>query len=105
MAGSLILNKGFEEALKNIVGDENFLKLKKTEGFADAMKQFDREVKPAFRGDPDQAWNVNFTMANLEDHPEDNLISNCLRLKKYVFFVLLAYYSSAALLTQNTAIW
>jgi hypothetical protein len=81
MAGSCILNKRFEEAVKNIVGDENFLKLKKTEGFADGVKQFDREVKPAFRGDPDQAWNINFTMAKLEDDPENNLMDNCLRLK------------------------
>lgn len=81
MAGSLILNKRFEEAVKNIVGDEEFIDLKKTEGFADAVKQFDREVKPAFCGDKDQAWNVNFTMGNLEDDPTNNIQANCLRLK------------------------
>ena len=81
VAGSLILNKRFEEAVKNIVGDEEFLDLKKTEGFADAVKQFDREVKPAFCGDKDQAWNVNFTMGNLEDDPTNNIQANCLRLK------------------------
>ncbi|EHL02286.1 putative Heat shock 70 kDa protein 12A [Glarea lozoyensis 74030] len=58
VAGSLILNKRFEEAVKNIVGDEEFFELKKSEGFADAVKQFDREVKPAFCGDTDQAWNI-----------------------------------------------
>ncbi len=81
IAGSLILNKRFEEAVKNLVGDEEFLELKKTEGFADAVKQFDREVKPAFCGDKDQAWNVNFTMGNLQDDPASNIQANCLRLK------------------------
>lgn len=81
MAGSLILNKRFEDAVKNIVGDEEFLDLKKTEGFADAVKQFDREVKPAFCGDRDQAWNVNFTMGNIQDDPSNNIQANCLRLK------------------------
>jgi hypothetical protein len=81
MAGSLILNKRFEEAVKNIVGEEEFFHLKTTESFADAVKQFDREAKPAFCGEKDQAWNINFTMGNLEDDPENNVQGNCLRLK------------------------
>ena len=82
VAGSLILNKRFEDAVKNIVGEEEFLELKKTEGFADAVKTFDREVKPAFTGEKDQAWNVNFTMGNLQDDPANNIQANCLRLKQ-----------------------
>jgi hypothetical protein len=81
VAGSLILNKRFEEAMKNIVGDEEFFELKKTEGFADAVQQFDKEVKPAFCGDMSQAWNVNFTMGNLRNDPSNNIQGNCLRVK------------------------
>jgi hypothetical protein len=81
VAGSLILNKRFEEAVKNIVGEEEFLELKKTEGFAEAVKTFDREVKPAFCGDKDQTWNVSFPMATLQDDPANNIMANCLRLK------------------------
>jgi hypothetical protein len=76
--------------VKNIVGEINYLELKNTEGYADAVKQFDREVKPAFIGDPDQSWNINFTMTNLVDDPGNNVMRNCLRLKKYVFFCALS---------------
>jgi hypothetical protein len=50
--------------------------------FADAVKTFDREVKPAFTREKDQAWNVNFTMGNLQDDPTNNIQANCLRLKQ-----------------------
>lgn len=66
--------------MKNIVGDEQFLELKKTAGFDDAMKSFDREVKPSFGSDPNQAWNINFTMAGLKDDPANGVQSNALRL-------------------------
>ena len=64
-----------------MVGEEEFLELKKTEGFAEAVKTFDREVKPAFCGDKDQTWNVSFPMATLQDDPTNNIMANCLRLK------------------------
>ena len=49
-AGSLGLNQRFAEAVANLVGDDQYYRLKKTKGFALAEKQFDREVKKAFRG-------------------------------------------------------
>ena len=83
-AGSWIINKRFQELVKNMVGEEKYLELKNSEGYVDAMQQFDREVKPGFVGDPDQAWNIHFTMANLEDDPANNIMQNCLRLSRYV---------------------
>jgi hypothetical protein len=82
MAGSLMLNKRFEEAVKDIVGEEEFLELKKTKGFAAAVRTFDREVKPAFSGEPNQTWDVAFPMARLQDDPVNNVMANCLTLKQ-----------------------
>ncbi|KAF8861505.1 Hsp70 family protein-like protein [Acephala macrosclerotiorum] len=77
MAGSLGLNKRFEEAVKYLVGEDQFFTLRKSKGFELAVQQFDRSVKTAFRGDTDEDYWVNFPMANLEDNTDRNLISNC----------------------------
>ncbi|EKD16179.1 hypothetical protein MBM_05473 [Drepanopeziza brunnea f. sp. 'multigermtubi' MB_m1] len=77
MAGSLGLNKRFEEAVRNLVGEDQFYSLRKTKGYAQAVQQFDRSVKTAFRGDLDEDYYINFPMASLADDPANNLISNC----------------------------
>ncbi|KAL8667386.1 MAG: hypothetical protein Q9202_000602 [Teloschistes flavicans] len=56
MAGSLGLNKRFAQAVKNIVGEDEFFHLRKTKGFEEAMNQFDKNIKTAFRGDPDEDY-------------------------------------------------
>ncbi|KFA66207.1 hypothetical protein S40285_05120 [Stachybotrys chlorohalonatus IBT 40285] len=75
-AGSLGLNQRFAEAVANLVGDDQWYILKKSKGFALAEKQFDREVKKSFRGNPSEEYFVNFPMADLEDDPENRLESN-----------------------------
>lgn len=77
MAGSLGLNQRFVEAVKNLVGDDQWNDLRKCKGFYHAEKQFDREVKRSFRGDPKEEYFVNFPMATLDDDPEAGLESNC----------------------------
>jgi hypothetical protein len=84
MAGSLGLNKRFEHAVRLLVGDDQFPKLQKTKGFEQAMQQFDRSIKTAFRGDPNEDYYVNFPMANLNDDPKNNLESNCWNMKGFV---------------------
>jgi hypothetical protein len=81
LGGSSILTWRFEAFIMGIVGDEDFLELKKTEGYAEAVKTFDREVRPSFVGDSNQEWNISFPMASLEDDPANNILANCLRLK------------------------
>lgn len=81
LAGSLMLNKRFEEFVKNIVGDEEFFALRKKEAFAIAMKTFDQEVKPNFTGDPAKSWFVTFPRAKLADDPANNLEADFLHLK------------------------
>ncbi len=51
MAGSLGLNKRFGEAVHNIVGDDQWLALKKSVGWAKAQTEFDKHIKTGFKGD------------------------------------------------------
>jgi hypothetical protein len=76
--------------VKNIVSEINYLELKNTKGYANTVKQFDKEVKPAFIKDLNQSWNINFIITNLINNLKNNVIRNCLRLKKYVFFYALS---------------
>ncbi|KAI9647988.1 hypothetical protein NHQ30_002616 [Ciborinia camelliae] len=94
MAGSLYLNKRFEEAVANLVGVRQFDQLKRTLGFRKAVQQFDLSVKTAFRGVEEEDYFVNFPMAKLQDDEENNLSSNCWNMKcddlKLIFDPLIA---------------
>ena len=80
MAGSLGLNQRFIEAVKNLVGEDQFNELRKTKGFWLAERAFDKEVKKAFRGNANEEFFVNFPMACLEDDIDSGLESNTWRL-------------------------
>jgi len=75
-----MLNKRFEEHIKDIVGEDQFVKLRKTKGFRLAMKQFDETIKTAFMS-PEEDYYVNFPMANLADDKIHGISSNCYNLK------------------------
>ncbi|KAL8887793.1 MAG: hypothetical protein Q9215_004678 [Flavoplaca cf. flavocitrina] len=81
MAGSLGLNKRFAQAVKNIVGEDQYFHLRKETGFEQAMNQFDKNIKTAFRGDLDEDYYVNFPMANLIDDHAYRLMANCWNMK------------------------
>ncbi|KAL8856127.1 MAG: hypothetical protein Q9178_007252 [Gyalolechia marmorata] len=81
MAGSLGLNKRFAQAVQNLVGEDQFFYLRKEAGFEEAMKQFDKSIKTAFRGDPDEDYFVNFPRANLVDDLSNRLEANCWHMK------------------------
>ncbi|KAH9205472.1 Hsp70 family protein-like protein [Leptodontidium sp. 2 PMI_412] len=81
MAGSLGLNKRFEQAVKELVGEDQYFTLCKTIGLQQAVKQFDRSVKTAFRGGMDEEYYVNFPMADLKADPANDLTSNCWNMK------------------------
>ena len=80
MAGSLGLNQRFLDAVKNLVGEDQYHELRKTKGFWHAEKCFDREIKKAYRGDQNEEHFVTFPMANLEDDPANGLASNMWRM-------------------------
>jgi hypothetical protein len=99
MAGSLGLNRRFEEAVKVLVGEDQFFHLRKTKGYEHAKLEFDRDVKTAFRGDQEEDYYINFPMTNLSDNPNNNLVSNCWTMKGYVF--LNRRFCSQMMLTQS----
>lgn len=77
MAGSLALNKRFEETVRMVVGDDQFADLKKGVGWAKAANEFDKNIKTAFTGDISEVHYVTFPKADLEDDPIERLFSNC----------------------------
>jgi molecular chaperone DnaK (HSP70) len=84
MAGSLQLNKRFEEQIKMLVGEDQYYHLRKTAAYDQAVKFFDRTVKPEFRGNKDVSWYVNFPMADLEDDESQGLKRDSWELKSDV---------------------
>lgn len=84
MAGSLGLNKRFEEAVKNLLGDEEFIRIKKLKAWFRALTQFDREIKPAFRGKSNEEYLVNFAMADLIDDRSSGLERDVWRVTGFV---------------------
>ncbi|KAK5662380.1 hypothetical protein OQA88_8290 [Cercophora sp. LCS_1] len=76
MAGSLGLNQRFVEAVKNLVGVDQFQELRKAKGLSHAQKTFDQDIKKSFRGKPEEEHFVNFPMASLDDMPHAGLVSN-----------------------------
>ncbi|KAK5223509.1 hypothetical protein LTR72_004895 [Exophiala xenobiotica] len=84
MAGSLQLNKRFEEQVKMLVGEDQYYHLRKTRAYQEAVTFFDRTVKRGFRADNEDSWYVNFPMAELKDDPSQNLKRNTWELKSSV---------------------
>lgn len=77
MAGSMGLNKRFEDTVRQVVGDEQFVNLKKTVGWAKAVNEFDKSIKTAFDGDVTDIHYINFPKSELEDDPAERLFNNC----------------------------
>lgn len=77
MAGSLGLNKRFEEKVREVVGKKHFENLKRSIGWAKAIKEFDTNIKTSFNGDVSEIYYINFPKAELEDNPDAGLFGNC----------------------------
>jgi len=99
MAGSLGLNQRFEDAVKTLVGEDQYADLRKMKGYHLGVRTFDREVKRAFKGGEDEEYFVHFPMCSLEDDIEAGLDSNCWRLTGYVL------HSSFKFNLQSTDTW
>ncbi|KAM0460413.1 hypothetical protein ACHAPV_005207 [Trichoderma viride] len=90
MAGSLHLNKRFESAVKELVGEEQWSALRSSKGFQLASSLFEKEIKKGFEGDSDDdcidddEFYVNFYPARLKDNPSRGLESNTWAMVKYV---------------------
>lgn len=94
MSGSLQLNRRFEDAVKNVVGEDQYYHLRKgkdgnpSKGFEDAKNFFNNLVKTEFRGDSDKSWFVNFPMAELEDDPANHINRNSWEMKRQVMLYI-----------------
>ncbi|KAG6230547.1 hypothetical protein E4U34_000365 [Claviceps purpurea] len=76
MAGSLGLNQRFATAVEELVGDDQWPKLKASKAWSFAEKQFDEEVKRKFNGGLKEVYYVNFPLARLKDNENHGLASN-----------------------------
>ncbi|KAI0542677.1 actin-like ATPase domain-containing protein [Xylaria digitata] len=77
MAGSLNLNKRFAELVRNVVGDEQWIELKKGIGWSKASNEFDKVIKTGFNGNLDEEHWIAFPQASLKDDPDENVSGNC----------------------------
>ncbi|KAH7139869.1 Hsp70 family protein-like protein [Dactylonectria estremocensis] len=78
MAGSIGLNKRFREAVENLVGPDQWHELQKQKkALFQAEKQFETEVKAAFRGGESEEYLINFPMVKIDDDAENGLSCNC----------------------------
>lgn len=93
MAGSIGLNQRFEEELRQVVGDDQWLKLKQSEPFFAAQKQFDEQVKPAFTGDTKKKHYIYFPGADLEDDPENGVRGSAWTMTGYFHFFSFPFFS------------
>jgi hypothetical protein len=80
IAGSLMVNKRFEERVQDAVGKDVFVALKNTSAYHRAYEDFEARVKIGFRGKDDPDTYVNFPLANLQDNSAMGLTQNVLTL-------------------------
>ncbi|KAF5686278.1 Hsp70 chaperone protein [Fusarium circinatum] len=73
MSGSLGLNMRFAAAVRDLIGDEEWFRLKTLSAWALAERQFDQEVKTSFTGDSDDDFIINFPGARLDDNVDEGL--------------------------------
>lgn len=77
-----MLNRRFEQYIKNVVGERNFIKIRENGTLARAMKTFNDTIKPGFYSSEDDEHYVNFPKAGLKDVPEKGLSQSELTIAK-----------------------
>ncbi|KAF2258188.1 hypothetical protein CC78DRAFT_556655 [Lojkania enalia] len=81
LAGSILVNKRFEQWVRDKVGENTFYSLKGTSAYKRGMRYFDQAVKPGFGcGDDEEEHYINFPMAHIEDDPANGIRANTLIL-------------------------
>ncbi|KAL7948670.1 hypothetical protein V8C42DRAFT_351698 [Trichoderma barbatum] len=82
LAGSLALNQRFEEAVRRLVGKEQWRVLRPSKGYDVAAKYFDEDVKRKFMDRESDEYYVSFPRAKLRNDLDRNLESNCWVMKR-----------------------
>jgi hypothetical protein len=80
IAGSMMINRRFEEFVKNTIGERIHLDLKESDAWRRGMKTFDEQVKPGFRGRDDDNQFISFPMANIPDNPDRGIKGSTLTM-------------------------
>lgn len=78
-----MINKRFEAFVKRTVGEECFRNLRETNSYQHAMKAFQENVKPGFRGREDEEQWVNFPMGNIPDDAKRGVRANTITVTAY----------------------
>ncbi|KAK8068095.1 hsp70 protein [Apiospora saccharicola] len=77
MAGATGLNRRFEDAVRDLIGEGSMAELKAAlDGWALVLDQFETEIKRKFCGESDRPHYIHFPGLNLEDDPSYGLENN-----------------------------
>ena len=79
-----MINRRFEDHIRNVVGEEAFARLRQTRAYAGAMKHFDEIIKPSFHTSEDDEQYVNFPKAGLADRPNLGLTKDTITIQRHV---------------------
>ena len=77
-----MLNQRFECHIKDVVGESDFVRIRKTSAYAQAMKHFDEVIKPGFNTSDDHEQFVTFPRAQLKDLDWRGLSRDTLTVKR-----------------------
>ncbi|KAI4255015.1 MAG: hypothetical protein L6R42_006950 [Xanthoria sp. 1 TBL-2021] len=82
LAGSLMINRRFEDHIRIVMGEKEFLRVRETAAYAQAMQHFNDNIKPGF--DTSQAGEhyVNFPKAGLKDNPAKGLSKDTITITR-----------------------
>ncbi|KAK6856748.1 hypothetical protein PG995_006935 [Apiospora arundinis] len=82
MAGAIGLNKRFEDAVRDLIGEVQMATLKSVAGcWTTVLNQFETEIKRKFCGERYETYYVPFPGQRLEDDQSENLVSNLWAMK------------------------
>ncbi|KAK8102669.1 hypothetical protein PG984_015815 [Apiospora sp. TS-2023a] len=77
MAGAIGLNRRFEDAVRDLIGEGPMAELKAApDGWALVLDQFETEIKRKFCGESDRPHYIHFPGLSLEDDPSYGLENN-----------------------------
>lgn len=89
LAGSLALNQRFEEAVRHLVGKEQWRVLRPSKGYETAANNFDKDIKRNFMDRESHEYEVYFHKVKLRNDPARNLDSSCWTMKRQVSYIFL----------------
>ena len=77
-----MLNRRFEDHIKNVIGERDFIAIRETGAYARAMEHFDKVIKRGFYTSDEDEQYVNSPKAELKDRPERGLSKDTITVKR-----------------------